>query len=68
VKGFKAESTKIYNSENDYYFGQRIYTDPSHSFDKFREEAYCERNPLSDQNFVIDDSVHPAPFDGYDPI
>ena len=67
-KDFKAESTKLYNSENDYCFGQRIYTDPSHSFDKFREEAYCERNPLSDQNFVIDDSVHPATFDGYDPI
>ena len=68
IKNFKAESTKVYNSENDYYFGQRLYADNTHSFDNFLEAAYCERNPLSDKNFVIDDSVHPATYDGYDPI
>ncbi len=33
----------------DFYMGQRIYTDETHSFDAFLEEAYCERNPLSEK-------------------
>ena len=69
VKSFVGESTKVYNSENDFYFGQRIYTDSSHRFDKFLEEAYNERNPLSSENIVIENyDEHPATFDGYDPI
>ena len=34
------------NNANDYYIGQRIYTDDTHSFDDFIYEAYNERNPL----------------------
>ena len=33
----------------DFYMGQRIYTDETHTFDAFLEEAYCERNPLSEK-------------------
>lgn len=34
------------DNANDYYIGQRIYTDDTHTFDKFIYEAYNERNPL----------------------
>ena len=34
------------DNANDYYIGQRIYTDDTHSFDDFVYEAYNERNPL----------------------
>ena len=40
-------------NENDFYMGQRIYTDDSHNFTKFLHEAYCERNPLKDKNIVV---------------
>ena len=34
------------DNANDYYIGQRIYTDDTHSFDDFIYEAYNERNPI----------------------
>lgn len=34
------------DNANDYYIGQRIYTDDTHSFDGFIYEAYNERHPL----------------------
>ncbi len=34
-------------TENDFYMGQRIYTDETHSFDDFLTEAEYERNPLT---------------------
>lgn len=55
----------VYNSEtgkydalvddnaNDFYMGQRIYTDESHDFEAFLYEAYNERNPLTAANFTI---------------
>ena len=39
---------------NDFRMGHRLYTDSTHSFDKFLNEAYCERNPLDEDNIVID--------------
>ena len=55
---------------NDFYMGQRIYTDSSHTFDDFLFEAYCERNPLSAQRFKIDydKSIADANAVGYDPL
>ena len=38
----------------DFYMGQRIYTDESHDFTAFLNEAHCERNPLGAENFVVD--------------
>ncbi len=38
---------------NDFYMGQRIYTDESHDFDAFLKEAYLERNPLPAENIVV---------------
>ena len=34
------------DNANDYYIGQRIYTDDTHSFEDFIYEAYNERHPL----------------------
>ena len=56
---------------NDFYMGQRIYTDDSHDFEAFLFEAYCERNPLKEKaNFLInaDESEPDAVFKGYDPL
>ncbi len=54
---------------NDLYMGQRIYTDESHSFDKFLEEAECERHPLN-ENFITVDSQYStnAGFSGYNAL
>ncbi len=40
----------------DFYMGQRIYTDETHTFDAFLEEAYCERNPLSEKLISVNTS------------
>ena len=54
---------------NDFYIGQRIYTDPTHSFEEFLYEAYCERNPLSDKNIkVYDDRSTDGRYMGYDSL
>lgn len=60
-------SLNIYNSPTAFYFGQRIYTDTETTFDKFLEEAYIERNPLTKENIKINtDKTPDATFDGYD--
>ncbi len=70
------ENGKISPSEkgtlnaNDFYMGQRIYTDDSHDFDAFLHEAYCERNPLTLRKFKLhdEDSIGGAEIVGYDPL
>ena len=54
---------------NDFFMGQRLYTDQTHTFDAFLTEAEQERNPLGADNFVIDtkNSAN-ATFEGYDAI
>ena len=62
-------SVKSTKNANDFFMGQRIYTDSSHTFDEFLNEAYCERNPLTDKNIVInEDSSTSATFAGYDAL
>ena len=68
------EEKKYYNwveggNANDFYIGNRIYTDSNHSFDKFLFEAFCERNPLSEKNFkVYESSSTEASYTGYDSL
>lgn len=55
---------------NDFYMGQRLYTDENHTFDAFITEAEIERNPLTAKNIKVS-SVYSdlgAKFVGYDPI
>ena len=53
------------DNANDYYLGQRIYTDDTHSFDDFIYEAYNERNPL--KSITVDSSSSTGGgFLGYD--
>ena len=65
---------KYYNwvsggNTNDFYMGQRIYTDESHDFTEFLYEAYCERNPLYEKRFhVYPDSSDGSSFAGYDSL
>ncbi|MBQ8408057.1 MAG: hypothetical protein IJY39_04260 [Clostridia bacterium] len=37
---------EVDSTANDFFMGQRLYTDESHSFDAFIKEAEWERNPL----------------------
>ena len=54
---------------NDYLMGQRIYTDNNHDFAEFLKEAYCERNPLSNKNIIVNpDTSEDGVFLGYDPL
>lgn len=54
---------------NDLFMGQRIYTDDSHDFAAFLEEAYCERNPLPEENFrIFTNSSNSASYGGYDSL
>ncbi len=55
---------------NDFRMGHRIYTDDTHEFDGFLEAAYCERNPLTSKNIIIDDVKfgRGAKFKGYDAL
>lgn len=59
----------VKDKSNDFYMGQRIYTDESHDFSAFLHEAEVERNPLTSDNVVVDkeNSDHGV-FEGYDAL
>ena len=59
----------VNSNENDFYMGQRIYTDLNHDFEAFRKAAYEERNPLAPENIKVDTNKSPyASYVGYDAI
>ena len=61
--------TIVKNNANDFFMGQRIYTDTYHTFDKFLVEAECERHPLTSDNITVDsEKSDGAAFEGYDPL
>ena len=68
------EENQYYNwveggNANDFYMGSRVYTDPSHSFDTFLYEAYCERNPISESRFKVnEENSHDSSYAGYDSL
>lgn len=54
---------------NDFYMGQRIYTDTEKNLDLFIAEAEKEINPLGEENFIINRvKSGGATFEGYDPL
>ena len=59
----------VSNNANDVFFGQRIYTDETHSFDDFIVAAECERHPLTEENIIVhaSDSTGGS-FKGYDAL
>lgn len=62
-------SKKGTNNANDFYMGQRIYTDMTHDFTKFLKEAEAERHPLTSENIKVDKNASTnASFAGYDPL
>ena len=57
------------NNGNDFFIGQRIYTDENHNFDEFIHEAECEVNPLTEENITVDLlNSDNASFAGYDAL
>ena len=53
------------NKGNDFSFGHRIYTSSDHDFDGIRQEAYTERNPLTEISVTKFDN---AKYEGYDAL
>lgn len=54
---------------NDFYMGQRLYTDTTHDFAVLETEAYIERNPLTAKNVKISTANSDgAVFSGYDAL
>ena len=68
------EEKQYYNwveggNTNDFYMGSRIYTDDSHDFATFLNEAYCERNPINANRIKVNDVFsHDSSYDGYDSL
>jgi hypothetical protein len=59
----------ISNNGNDFYLGQRVYTDENHDFTEFLQETYFERNPLDSKRVSVSDSGSDGgKFLGYDAI
>ena len=57
----------VSNNGNDFYIGQRVYTDENHSFDEFLQETHFERNPLDAKRVsVSQEGSDGAGFAGYD--
>ena len=62
-------SIKGTDNANDMFIGYRVYTDNEPSFGKFIYEAECERNPLTEENFLINAKKSGgASFAGYDAL
>ena len=53
---------------NDFYMGQRIYTDENHTFDEFIMQATIERNPLTSENITVDTGFDSATYAAYDSL
>ena len=54
---------------NDFYIGQRVYTDENHDFDEFLHETYCERNPLTEKDIRVNTAVSDnGELRGYDAV
>ena len=62
-------ATGVKNNGNDFYLGQRIYTDETHDFTDFALQTYFERNPLTDKNIRVNaESSDNSKFEGYDAL
>ena len=57
------------NNANDFYMGQRIYTDSNNDFAEFVYEAECERHPIANKFFKLtSDSSPNTAYVGYDAL
>ena len=57
------------NNGNDFFMGQRIYTDTNNDFAEFVYEAECERNPIPSKYFrIMADSSDDTAYVGYDAL
>ena len=62
-------SAKGSENSNDFFMGQRIYTDTTRDLEAFIYEAECERHPLTEKNFIIKSKIiSDANFAGYNAL
>ena len=67
--GMYIHADGVRNNGNDFYLGQRIYTDASHDFAEFLLETSFERNPLNDKRLnIVSENSDGAKFKGYDAL
>ena len=60
-------SEKGTTNANDFYLGQRIYTDENHDFEEFLYENWCEQEPLIAKNIKVSAAnSDQGSFAGYD--
>ena len=52
-EGSSSNWQNVAGNTNDFYMGQRIYTDENHTFDEFIKQAEQERNPLSAKHIKV---------------
>lgn len=65
---FEDKVGKVGN-DNDFYMGQRLYTDENHTFDAFLDQVYIERHPLGGKNIKVSSAYSDmGRYVGYDPI
>ena len=68
-EGSSSNWQNVAGNTNDFYMGQRIYTDENHTFEAFLKEAYHERNPLTAKNIKVSAAYSSnASFLGYDAL
>ena len=65
--GHYVHADGVKNNGNDFYLGQRIYTDENHDFAEFLKETYFERNPIDEKRInVTGSAAGNASYAGYD--
>lgn len=67
-QSFTYDATVAIPKQTHIYFGCRIYTDATHSFDAFLHEAKVERHPLSNDHIVILSDTPDSYTIGYDAL
>ncbi|MBR6535089.1 MAG: hypothetical protein IKT65_05875 [Clostridia bacterium] len=60
-------SINYLSSGQEIKLSTRVYNDETHDFASFNEEAYIERNPLTNDNIKVNANVSGASYSHYDP-
>ncbi len=53
IYNYGVPATNVLEAGEDIYIGQRLYFGDTHSFEELQFEAWCEHNPLGEENFIV---------------
>ena len=68
-EGYYKDMVGKVGNGNDFFMGQRLYTDENHTFDAFIDQVYIERHPLGGKNIKVSAAYSDmGRLVGYDPI